>query len=155
MLAFLEYLYTDHCSIEEGDSVGILVLSNEYMMPRLTSLCELCIQREVDRTTSKCIAQADIDVICKYNTPLPSNLHTLIPSPRTIIPPPSYHHTPTLIPSYPYPCPYAAFQVGGCGNVIKGTIFQIIYMLAGFICRFIDTHALQLSVYGLIYYSHI
>ena len=52
-------------------------------------------------------------------------------------------------------CPYAAFQVGGCGNVIKGTIFQIIYMLAGFICRFIDTHALQLSVYGLIYYSHI
>eukprot|EP00731_Ephydatia_muelleri_P009254 Em0004g1592a len=63
MLAFLEYLYTDHCSIEEGDSVGILVLSNEYMMPRLTSLCELCIQREVDRTTSKCIAQADIDVI--------------------------------------------------------------------------------------------
>ena len=103
MLAFLEYLYTDHCSIEEGDSVGILVLSNEYMMPRLTSLCELCIQREVDRTTSKCIAQADIDVICKYNTPLPSNLHTLIPSPRTIIPPPSYHHTPTLIPSYPYP----------------------------------------------------
>ena len=65
MLAFLEYLYTDHCSIEEGDSVGILVLSNEYMMPRLTSLCELCIQREVDRTTSKCMAQADIDVICK------------------------------------------------------------------------------------------
>ena len=56
---------------------------------------------------------------------------------------------------YSESCPYAAFQVGGCGNVIKGTIFQIIYMLAGFICRFIDTHALQLSVYGLIYYSHI
>ncbi|KAL5497563.1 hypothetical protein EMCRGX_G014056 [Ephydatia muelleri] len=63
MLAFLEYLYTDHCSIQKGDSVGILVLSNEYMMPRLTSLCELCIKREVDRTTSECIAQADIDVI--------------------------------------------------------------------------------------------
>eukprot|EP00731_Ephydatia_muelleri_P009357 Em0004g1695a len=38
MLAFLEYLYTDHSPIEEGDSVGILVLANEYVMPRLTSL---------------------------------------------------------------------------------------------------------------------
>ena len=65
ILAFLEYLYTDHCSIEEGDSVGILVLSNKYVMLRLTSICELYIKEEVDRATSKCMAQADIDVICK------------------------------------------------------------------------------------------
>ncbi|KAL5497234.1 hypothetical protein EMCRGX_G013669 [Ephydatia muelleri] len=63
MLAFLEYLYTDHCSIEEGDSVGILELSNEYMMPRLTSLCELYIQNEVNRATSESLPLADIDVI--------------------------------------------------------------------------------------------
>ena len=65
MLAFLEYLYTDHCSIDEGDSVGILELSNEYMVPRLTSLCELYIQNEVDRATSESLPLADIDVICK------------------------------------------------------------------------------------------
>ena len=63
MLAFLEYLYTDHSPIEEGDSVGILILSNEYVMPRLTALCELYITKEVDRATSKCIARADIDVV--------------------------------------------------------------------------------------------
>ena len=65
VLAFLEYLYTDHCSIDEGDSVGILELFNEYMVPRLTSLCELYIQDEVDSTTSKSIPLADIDVVRK------------------------------------------------------------------------------------------
>ena len=65
MLAFLEYLYTDHCSIDEGDSVGILELFNEYMVPRLTSLCELYQKNEVDSTTSKSIPLADIDVVCK------------------------------------------------------------------------------------------
>ena len=34
-LALLEYLYTDHAPIEEGDSVGILELSNKYVLPRL------------------------------------------------------------------------------------------------------------------------
>ena len=111
MLAFLEYLYTDHCSIEDGDSVGILELSNEYMVPRLTSLCELYLKNEVDRATSKSIPLVDIDVICKYNSlyphtpsliPLPSYPHTLIPSyPHTLIPSYSFPHTTTLIP-YPH-----------------------------------------------------
>ena len=104
MLAFLEYLYTDHSPIEEGDSVGILVLANEYVMPRLTSLCELYITKEVDRATVKCIARADIDVICKLTT-LPS-----YPSPHTppLIPLPSCPspHTPPLIPLPSYPSPH-------------------------------------------------
>ena len=100
MLAFLEYLYTDHCSIEDGDSVGILELSNEYMMPRLTSLCELYLKNEVDRATSKSIPLVDIDVICKYNSLYP-HTPSLIPYPHTLIP--SYPHTPSLIPLPSYP----------------------------------------------------
>ena len=62
-LAFLEYLYTDHSPIEDGDSLGILELSNQYVMPRLTALCELYISKHVERATSDSIARADVDII--------------------------------------------------------------------------------------------
>ena len=63
-LAFLEYLYTDHSPIEDcTDSIGILDLSNRYVLPRLTSLCELYIAKHVERATSESIAQAGVDVI--------------------------------------------------------------------------------------------
>ena len=77
--------------------MGILELSNEYMMPRLTSLCELYIQNEVNRATSESLPLADIDVICKYNSLYP---HTLLSYPTLIH---SYHHTTTHIPSYHNP----------------------------------------------------
>ena len=68
-LAFLEYLYTDHAPIEEGDSIGILILSDQYVMKRLMSLCELYITKQVDKACSKSIAEADMDVIgvCNYS----------------------------------------------------------------------------------------
>ena len=62
-LAFLEYLYTDHAPIEEGDCIGVLVLSNQYVMKRLMSLCELYIAKKVDRACAESIADADVDVI--------------------------------------------------------------------------------------------
>ena len=62
-LAFLEYLYTDHSPIEDSDSIGILELANQYVMPRLTALCELYISKHVERATSESIAQADVDII--------------------------------------------------------------------------------------------
>ena len=62
-MAFLEYLYTDHSPIEEGDSIGILELSNKYVTPRLMILCELYISKEVERATSDSIAKADVDVV--------------------------------------------------------------------------------------------
>ena len=63
-LAFLEYLYTDHSPIEDcTDSVGILDLSNRYVLPRLTSLCELYIAKHVERATAESIAQAEVDII--------------------------------------------------------------------------------------------
>jgi Rho family protein len=64
-LAFLEYLYTDHAPIEEGDSIGILELSNLYVTPRLMALCELYISKEVERVTADSIAQAEVNVIGK------------------------------------------------------------------------------------------
>lgn len=65
-LAFLEYLYTDHAPIEDGDFMGILELSNRNVMPRLMSLCELYISKEVERVTSASIAQAEADIIGEY-----------------------------------------------------------------------------------------
>ncbi|XP_067687391.1 rho-related protein racA-like [Haliotis asinina] len=63
LLALLEYLYTDHAPIEGGDAVGILVLADEYCQSRLLNLCELYITKEVDRSCTKNIEKADIDVI--------------------------------------------------------------------------------------------
>ncbi|XP_067686081.1 rho-related protein racA-like [Haliotis asinina] len=63
LLALLEYLYTDHAPIEGGDAVGILVLADEYCQPRLLNLCELYITKEVDRSCTKNIEKAEIDVI--------------------------------------------------------------------------------------------
>ncbi|KAL5010407.1 hypothetical protein ScPMuIL_012712 [Solemya velum] len=62
-LAFLEYLYTDHSPIEESDSVGILLVADEYCQQRLVNLCELYITKEVDRSVSKNIEKSEIDVI--------------------------------------------------------------------------------------------
>jgi hypothetical protein len=63
-LAFLEFLYTDHSPIcESGDSVGILVLANRFGLPRLVTLCELYITKEVEGATSDGIEKADIDVV--------------------------------------------------------------------------------------------
>ena len=62
-MAMLEYLYTDHSSIEEGDSIGILIVANQYVLPRLMSLCELYITKQVDKACAMSIADADIDVI--------------------------------------------------------------------------------------------
>jgi Rho family protein len=61
--ALLEYLYTDHAPIEDGDSVGIMVLADEYCQKRLINLCELYITKEVDRSVTKQIEKSEIDVI--------------------------------------------------------------------------------------------
>ncbi|XP_071157447.1 rho-related protein racA-like [Mytilus edulis] len=62
-LALLEYMYTDHAPIEETDSVGIVVLADEYGQSRLVDLCELYITKEVDKSVTKRIEKAEIDVI--------------------------------------------------------------------------------------------
>jgi len=62
-LALLEYLYTDHAPIEEGDSMGILELANEYCIDRLITLCELYISKEVDRAIANGIEKAEINVV--------------------------------------------------------------------------------------------
>ena len=59
----MEYLYTDHSPIEDSDSIGILELANQYVMPRLTALCELYISKHVEQATSESIAKADVDII--------------------------------------------------------------------------------------------
>lgn len=65
-LAMLEYLYTDHSPIEETDSIGIMILANQYVLPRLMSLCQLYITKQVDKACAKSIADAEINIIGKY-----------------------------------------------------------------------------------------
>jgi Rho family protein len=43
-----------------NDSVGIMVLADEYGQSRLIDLCELYITKEVDRSVSKQIEKAEI-----------------------------------------------------------------------------------------------
>lgn len=68
----LEYLYTDHAPIESTDSVGLMILADQFGLTRLVSLCELYITKEVERAVTDQIAKADIDVIGK----LPAILFT-------------------------------------------------------------------------------
>ncbi|XP_022081978.1 rho-related protein racA-like isoform X2 [Acanthaster planci] len=61
-LALLEYLYTDHAPIEEGDAVGILVAADRYGQDRLRNLCELYITKGVD------VTEEHVDVIGLLHT---------------------------------------------------------------------------------------
>ncbi|XP_038076722.1 rho-related protein racA-like isoform X2 [Patiria miniata] len=67
-LALLEYLYTDHAPIEEGDAVGIMVAADRYGQERLKNLCELYITKGVDVAVADCIEEAHVDVIGLLHT---------------------------------------------------------------------------------------
>ena len=49
----LEYLYSDHAPIEQGDPVEVLVLANQYCIPRLVTLAEYCIAKTIEETLSR------------------------------------------------------------------------------------------------------
>ena len=64
-MAFLQYLYTDHCPIEEGEATLILVLANQYCVNRLKALCELYISKSVEKATEVSIANSELNIIGK------------------------------------------------------------------------------------------
>ncbi|EFA76882.1 Rab GTPase [Heterostelium album PN500] len=61
--AVLEYLYTAHSPIEEGDPVGIMVLANRFGLTRLITLCELYISKEIEKATTVGIFKSELDII--------------------------------------------------------------------------------------------
>ena len=65
LMAFLEYLYTDHCSMDE-DVMAILILANQYCVNRLKALCELHISKMVEEATKENALVTDFSVIGKY-----------------------------------------------------------------------------------------
>eukprot|EP00117_Sycon_ciliatum_P004051 scpid42668/ scgid8577/ Rho-related protein racA len=67
-LALLEYIYTDHAPIEEGDPIGILKLANRFGLTRLLSLCELYATKDVEQAVVQSIQHADVDVIGLLHT---------------------------------------------------------------------------------------
>ena len=64
-MAFLQYLYTDHCPIEEGEATMILAMADQYCINRLKALCELHISKMVEKTSE--VSVAKLNVIGKYN----------------------------------------------------------------------------------------
>ena len=64
-MAFLEYLYTDYCSMD-GDAMAILILANQYGINRLKALCELHISKMVGKATKENEPVTDFSVIGKY-----------------------------------------------------------------------------------------
>ena len=62
-MAFLQYVYGDHCPLEEGEVTMIPVLANKYCMSRLKALCELYISEIVEKASDGSIANGELDVI--------------------------------------------------------------------------------------------
>ena len=67
-LVLLEYLYTNRAPIEESDTVGIMILANQFCLPRLVTLCEYYITMEVEHSFSKDTEKPDIDVLSLFLT---------------------------------------------------------------------------------------
>ena len=58
--------------------MGILELSNKYVMPRLMSMCELYTSKIVEKATVRSIAEADVDVVGEYTLQNCEVLKTII-----------------------------------------------------------------------------
>ena len=65
-MAFLQYVYGNHCPLEEGEVTMILVLANKYCMSRLKTLCELYISKIVEKASDRSIANGELDVIGEW-----------------------------------------------------------------------------------------
>ena len=63
-MAFLHYLYTDHCPIEEGKATMILAIADYYCVHRLKALCELHIVKMVEKTNEESVAKLKIAGKC-------------------------------------------------------------------------------------------
>ena len=63
-MAFLQYLYGDHCALER-EATMTLVLANQYGVDRLRALCELHISEVVEKASEALIAKGKLDVIGK------------------------------------------------------------------------------------------
>lgn len=64
--AFLQYLYTDKCPIEERTATMIIVLADRYFINRLKALCELYITEMVEKACKMSIADSGLNVIGEY-----------------------------------------------------------------------------------------
>ena len=59
----LEYMYSDHCPIQENDQVKLIQNASKYGLTRLISLCELYLSKTIELETFKGIEKANIDII--------------------------------------------------------------------------------------------
>lgn len=57
--ALLEYLYTDHCDVENSDMCELLVLADKYACPRLVALCELYISKAIEVATEESVKDSN------------------------------------------------------------------------------------------------
>uniref|UniRef100_A0A7S4IGK0 RING-type domain-containing protein n=1 Tax=Vannella robusta TaxID=1487602 RepID=A0A7S4IGK0_9EUKA len=74
---FLDYVYSDHCSILPDNQLELMSLAHEMGMTRLVSLCELYTSKTIEKETFVGIEKAEIDVIGILNVANQSNASQL------------------------------------------------------------------------------
>jgi len=60
---FLDYVYSDHCSISPENQLELMAIAHQFGMSRLVSLCELYTSKTIEKETFVGIEKADIDII--------------------------------------------------------------------------------------------
>lgn len=60
--AVIEFIYTDHCDIDECDPIALLRVAYSLGATRLVTLCELYITKWIDRNVINQIEKSEIDV---------------------------------------------------------------------------------------------
>ena len=77
-MGLLEYLYSDHAPIEGGDPVGVLVLANQFCLPRLVTMAEYCITNGIRNTVAEKYAET-VDVVNIMNNSKVRLIKTISP----------------------------------------------------------------------------
>ena len=88
--AILEFMYTDHCDIEETDPVLLLQAAEMLGLRRIVTLCELFITKVIDRSVINQIEKSEIDVCGILNVAAANNAQQL----ETFCLHFMYHHPP-------------------------------------------------------------
>jgi len=77
-LAVVEFIYSDHCAIDQVDPVMLLRVANEFGVPRLITLLELYLTKYIDRNVTVQIEKSSVDVVGILNAGSANNAPQLV-----------------------------------------------------------------------------
>lgn len=77
-LAVLEFLYSDHCAIDQCDPILLLRVANEFGVARLITLLELFLTKYIDKNVTTQIEKSSVDVVGILNVAQANNAKQLV-----------------------------------------------------------------------------